>query len=170
MGCCQSAHATVHTRNPTRCIIYAHAPLLAPAQPLAHALARHQPRGACYVRESGAIEVRAHAPVERGARERQRTLLGRVEDEVAERRHRVRAGAIGPDELEVDGLGNAGRERVVAVDGHRAPAGRVRLHRCVHVAEGVVAREGGLGGGGDSGGGERVAVGVEGAREPVGRA
>ena len=74
----------------------------------------HQPRGACYVRESGAIEVRAHAPVERGARERQRTLLGRVEDEVAERRHRVRAGAIGPDELEVDGLGNAGRERVVA--------------------------------------------------------
>ena len=52
-----------------------------------------QPR---HVREALTVEVRADTAVERCARQRQRACLGRAEDEAAERRHRVRRGAVGP--------------------------------------------------------------------------
>ena len=55
--------------------------------------------GTRHVREARAIELRANAAVERRSRERHRSRLGRVENEAAERRHRMRAGAVGADEL-----------------------------------------------------------------------
>ena len=85
-----------------------------PPQPLAHALARHETHRARHVGEVRAVELRTDAMVERRARERKRASLGRVEDEPAERRHRVRARAIAAHELQVDGLCDEGRQRVVA--------------------------------------------------------
>ena len=85
----------------------------------------HKAYCARHMREARAVEVRTDAAIKRLTRERQRTRLGRVEDEAAERRHRVRAGAIRADELQVDRRVDDGDERVVPFDGHAAPARRV---------------------------------------------
>ena len=99
--------------------------LCLPPQPLAQALTWHKAYCARHMREARAVEVRTDAAIKRLTRERQRTRLGRVEDEAAERRHRVRAGAIRADELQVDRRVDDGDERVVPFDGHAAPARRV---------------------------------------------
>ena len=94
------------------------------AAPLTQALAWHEAHRTRHVREARAIELRTNAAVKRGAREGQRARLGRVKDEAAERRHRVRARAVRADELQVDRLREGGDERVVAGNRHDAPAGR----------------------------------------------
>ena len=68
-------------------------------QPLTQALAWHEAHRTRHVREARAVQLRANAAVERRSRERHRSRLGRVENEAAERRHRMRAGAVGADEL-----------------------------------------------------------------------
>ena len=72
-------------------------------QPLAHIFAWHLAHRMRHVREACAIEPRTDAVMERRARERQRARHRRVEDEAAERRHRVHARTVGADELQVDG-------------------------------------------------------------------
>ena len=74
-----------------------------------------------------AIELRPNAVVERRARERQGACLGRmrIEDAATERCHRMCAGTIAADELQVDRCVYVGLERVVASDGRAAPAAAV---------------------------------------------
>ena len=60
--------------------------LCLPPQPLAQAVTWHEAHCARHVREARTVELCADAAVERRAREWQRTRLGRVEDEAAERR------------------------------------------------------------------------------------
>jgi len=53
------------------------------------------------MREACTIEVCTHTAVERRVRERQRMRLCCVKNVAAQRRHRVRASAVGADELQV---------------------------------------------------------------------
>jgi len=114
------------------------------------------------VREACTVELHANAVIERRARERQCPRLGCIKNEAAECRHRVRARAIGSDELQVDGRVKNASEWVVVGDGHAVPAGGIRAHRLSHKTERVGACKRGASAVDDDLGADGIAV-----RRPV---